>query len=199
MFSWVIFCGWKFVYVKYKERFSKKTDWNAGIVKIKSHHQLLHHSDPSHSSSPHILSILPPGIRQNFTPYRHHTSMATESEEQASDLNSLWIISNMVPEGKYFSWNSNASLIQSHGVIFGNSIFLNQAFILLLGKWGTCVTSVVFRLTPHYCGQRLAWVSDLYKPQVLMSEKGRKNSDFFTEFWITLIHEDNLSSNISQK
>lgn len=57
---------------------------------------------------------------------------------------------------------------------------------------------MVFALTPHYCGQRLAWVSDLYKPQVLMSEKGRKNSDFFAEFWITLIHEDNLSSNISQ-
>lgn len=40
-------------------------------------------------------------------------------------------------------------------------------------------------------------MSDLYKPQVLMSEKDRKNSDFFAGFWITLIHEDNLSSNIS--
>ena len=139
---------WKLVYAKYKERFSKKMDWNAGIVKIKSHHQLLHHSDPSHSSSPHILSILPPGIRQNFTPCRHHAFMATESEKQASDLNSLWTISNMVPEGKHFSWHSNASLIRSHGVIFGNSIFLNQAFVLLLGKWRACVTSVVFRLDP---------------------------------------------------
>lgn len=40
-------------------------------------------------------------------------------------------------------------------------------------------------------------MSDLCKPQVLMSEKDRKNSDFFAEFWITLIHEDNLSPNIS--
>lgn len=80
------------------------------------------------------------------------------------------------------SFHSDTSLILSHGVMFGNFIYLNLVFVLRVGKMSSRYISA-FQPDPTLPqpAVTLGESPQLYKPQALMFESGGKNSDFFAE------------------